>query len=138
MLDRLEPPLTAVSSLAEGADRLVARAVLDRPGGRLIALLPLPPEDYVRDFAEAGSVEEFNDLLAAADEVEVISPRLDDDPSREAAYERAGLAVLEHCDRLLALWDGAPARGRGGTADLVGSARSCGRPVEVVSVERAR
>lgn len=137
VLDRLDPPLTAVSSLAEGADRLVARAVLDRPEGRLVALLPLEPDDYVADFADEASCEEFNELLAAADEVRVIAPPAPDDGSREAAYERAGRAVLEGCDVLVALWDGGPGRGRGGTAELVAEARERGRWVVVVDVERA-
>lgn len=137
LLDQLDGPLTAVSSLAEGADRLLARAVLARPGGRLVALLPLEPAEYAHDFATAASLREFNDLLAAADEVRVIAPRPGDDPSREAAYERAGLAVLEGSDLLVALWDGEPGRGRGGTAELVAEARRQGHPVEVVPVERA-
>lgn len=137
-LDGLDGAPTAVSSLAEGADRLVARAVLARPGGRLVALLPLERADYATDFADEASQQEFNELLAAADEVEVISPRPDDDASREAAYERAGIAVLERSDLLLALWDGEPGRGRGGTAELVAEARRRGRPVQVIAVERAR
>ena len=76
VLDRLVggsgATLVAVSSLAEGADRLVARRILARPGGRLIALLPLAPVDYIADFADVASVQEFTDLLAAADEDEVI------------------------------------------------------------------
>ncbi|MFG2222777.1 hypothetical protein [Streptomyces sp. NPDC048644] len=35
-------------------------------------------------------------------------------------------------DRLIAVWDGQPARGYGGTADVVAYARSTGVPVEVV------
>jgi hypothetical protein len=42
--------LTAVSSLAEGADRLVAAEILKRPGSQLEIVLPLPPEEYRRDF----------------------------------------------------------------------------------------
>jgi hypothetical protein len=60
--------LVAVSGLAEGADRLVAQRVLARPGGRLVALLPLDPADYVADFADVASVQEFTELLGAADE----------------------------------------------------------------------
>lgn len=140
VLDHLAGPdgatFIAVSSLAEGADRIVAERVLARPGGRLVALLPLDPVDYIADFADASSVQEFTDLLARADETEVIRGLPTDDWSREAAYERAGRAVLDRCDVLLALWDGQPARGRGGTAELVADARIVGHPVEVVTVER--
>src|SRR5579864_7622317 len=45
-----EIALTAVSALAEGADRLVANEILKHRGSRLEIVLPLPPEDYRRDF----------------------------------------------------------------------------------------
>ncbi len=129
--------LVAVSGLAEGADRIVAQRVLARPGGRLVALLPLEPADYIADFADADSVREFGDLLAAADEYEVITGSASDDWSREAAYERAGHAMLDRADVLLALWDGEPGRGRGGTAEMVFEAGLIGRRCEVIAVERA-
>jgi hypothetical protein len=44
-----ETTLTAVSSLAEGADRLVAREILKRPGSRLEIVLPLPPAEYCQE-----------------------------------------------------------------------------------------
>jgi hypothetical protein len=126
----------AVSSLAEGADRLLAERVLARPEGRLEVLLPLEVDDYALDFDGPGSVAAFNDLVAAADEVRVIPRPPDDDGTREAAYERAGRAVLERCEVLVALWDREPSRGRGGTAELVADARERGIPVEVVEVVR--
>jgi hypothetical protein len=139
VLDRLaaaEPGagLVAVSALAEGADRIVAGRVLAR-GGRLEVILPLAVDDYASDFAGAGSRGEFAGLLAAATRVSVVPPD-DRDPSREAAYARAGTAMLHASDVLLALWDGAAARGRGGTAEVVAEARGLGLPVEVVTVER--
>ena len=141
LLDRLaadgDVTFVAVSSLAEGADRIVARQVLARPGGRLVALLPFEPVDYILDFADAASVQEFTDLLGAADENQVILGSPTDDWTREAAYERAGHAVLDRSDLLVALWDGQPAQGRGGTAEVVSEARLIGKPVEVIAVERS-
>lgn len=128
--------LVAVSALAEGADRIVAQRVLARPGGRLVALLPLEPADYIADFADVDSVREFTDLLDAADEYEVITGAATDDWTREAAYERAGHAMLDRSDVLLALWDGEPGRGRGGTAEMVFEAGLIGRRCEVIAVER--
>lgn len=127
--------LVAVSNLAEGADRIVARRVLARPGGHLEAILPLEADDYARDFADETSRQEFNDLLVAADQVTVI-PVDPTDPGREGSYARAGHAVVAASDVLLALWDGGGARGRGGTAEVVADARAMGVPVEVVAVER--
>jgi hypothetical protein len=53
-----------LSPLAEGADRVVALAVLDFPGARLDVVLPLALEDYLEDFATEESKEQFRDLLA--------------------------------------------------------------------------
>ncbi|HEX6954885.1 MAG TPA: hypothetical protein VF156_08390 [Agromyces sp.] len=116
---------TAVSALAEGADRLVARRLLDRPGTRLVAVLPLPPDEYERDFADRGSRTAFRRLLDRAAEVVVVPPQ----PTREAAYEAAGLGVLERSDILVAVWDGDAARGRGGTGAIVAEARLRAMPL---------
>lgn len=125
-------PLEVWSSLAEGADRLVARQLLDR-GARLVAVLPLEPADYRTDFATAGARAEFDELLDLADEVHLVEAA---DGTREAAYEAAGLAVLDAVDVVVALWDGEVSRGRGGTAEVVDAARRRGREVIVVPVTR--
>src|SRR4051812_39076652 len=57
-------PLILLSSLAEGADRLVARVALEH-GARLIAPLPLRRELYEADFPE--TVGEFRTLYERAD-----------------------------------------------------------------------
>jgi hypothetical protein len=137
VLDRLRKgaggaALVVVSPLAEGADRLVAQAALDEPGARLVATLPLPPAEYVKDFATPGSRSEFEALLSQADETIVVP----EESTRPHAYSAVGHWVLDHCDVLLALWDGGPARGRGGTAEIVAEARRRGIPVEVVDVTR--
>src|ERR1035437_7503961 len=62
-------PLRILSSLAEGADRLVARRVLARPGASLVAVLPLPRLDYLADFESPQSREEFLELLGEAETV---------------------------------------------------------------------
>jgi hypothetical protein len=124
------------SALAEGADRLVAQRVLARDDSRLVAVLPLAPDDYRRDFLTPSSLEEFDRLLGEAQAVEV--PLRDAAGSREAAYERAGRVMVDASDVLVALWDGEPSGGRGGTAEIIDYARSKGRRVIVVPVVRAR
>src|ERR1700722_795478 len=61
-------PFTVLSSLAEGADRLVAERILARPGASLAAVLPLPKDLYMADFVTAGSKKEFLAFLARAAE----------------------------------------------------------------------
>ena len=114
------------SSLAEGADRLVAELV-PTIADTLVVVLPLEPGDYRRDFTTDASRRQFDEFMAGA--ARVVVTGADAGGSRESAYERAGLAIVEGCDVLLALWDGQPARGRGGTADIVGEAHERARPV---------
>jgi hypothetical protein len=110
---------TVVSPLAEGADRLVAREVLKNEGADLEVPLPLPREEYVRDFQSDESKREFTDLLLRAREVMELGPS----KSRQEAYERVGRYMVDRCDVLIALWDGQPSRGPGGTAEIVQYAR---------------
>ena len=123
--------LVAVSSLAEGADRLVARELLAEPGSRLEVVLPLARTEYARDFQDAESRKEFRHLLGRASQVRSAPRHL----SRNEAYEWAGRQVVDRCDALIAVWDGEPPRGRGGTAEIVRYARDCGVPLTVVSTK---
>lgn len=138
-------PVELWSALAEGADRLVADLVL-ADGGRLVAVLPLDPVEYRRDFPTDRSLAEFDRLLSSATEVHLppsvdaaaapVADRVIVERDRVDAYERAGREIVAGVDVLLALWDGRPGRGRGGTADIVAHARSIGREVVVIPVER--
>src|SRR5438876_1031333 len=60
-----ETPVIVLSALAEGADRLVARVALAH-GAWLVAPLPIPLEEYRRDFEpgiKRGNIAEFDSLL---------------------------------------------------------------------------
>jgi hypothetical protein len=119
------PLLQLLSCLAEGSDRIAVRAALVR-GFRLRVELPFAAAQYERDFAGEDSRAEFRELLAQADSVrEFAGDRRD--PTR--AYEAAGQRVVSGCQLLIALWDGLPARGRGGTAEIVQWALQAGVPV---------
>ena len=121
--------VVGVSCLADGADAVFAQAVLDA-GGSLVAVLPAAhyrealPEDYR---------PVFDRLLARAGKV-VQLPYVTPDPN---AYMEAGKRMVDESDSLLAVWDGRPGRGQGGTADVVAYARSRGVPVTVVWPEGA-
>jgi hypothetical protein len=117
--------LVCLSSLAEGADRLVAEAVIDRPGGGLVAVLPFDQMEYEQDFETPESLAEFDRLLEHAREV-VVMPEVTD---RNEGYAKAGEYVLEHSDALITIWDGQGAQGQGGTGEIVAKALAAGKPV---------
>lgn len=140
-----------ITPLAEGADRLVAREVLaSKPGGVdsiIEVVLPLVKEDYLEDFKTGPSRQEFESFLARDREPQALRTRrlVDEFPgpdqaelrkkARNRAYFAAGRHVVNHCDILLALWDGEASRGLGGTADVVAYAKKRKRPVFVVSTQ---
>ncbi len=126
-----EPVLVVVSALAEGADRLVAEEVLAEKDARLEVALPLAAEDYAGDFLTAESRKEFRDLLHRASDVWQAPAGA----SREDGYERAGRYVVDRSDAVIALWDGEPSRGQGGTAEIVAYAQRQGVPLACVSTK---
>ena len=119
------PTLTLVSPLADGADQIAAEAGMAR-GWRLQTVLPFDRATYVRDFSGDGAAVRFLGLLERSDCV----LELPGDPNDDAeAYMAAGRATIAHCDMLIAVWDGRPPRGRGGTAEVVHLAVAKGTPV---------
>lgn len=128
---------SVVTPLAEGADRLVAREVLKTPGAIIAPVLPLPVDDYVSDFKSPESKSEFAQLLAQARTVVTLPTPVGVEGSalRKRAYENVGKYVVDHCDILVALWDGQPAAGAGGTAEIVAYARDEERPLVILSTQ---
>ena len=121
-------PVAAYGSAACGTDILCLEAVQEL-GGETHVTLPFPPAEFRKVSVDVapGWGERFDRVLAAADSVVVAS----DHPAEGSlsGFEYANL-VLTGAGRLraqvlgtslvgLAVWDGRPARGRGGTADVV-------------------
>lgn len=107
--------LTLVSGIAEGADRLAAHAALARPM-RLECALPFATDEYENDFDSSTSRREYRALLDAADAiVELPGTRADE----VGAYAGLGGYLVQSCQALIAVWNGEPPRGPGGTGDVV-------------------
>jgi hypothetical protein len=117
--------VTGVTSLAAGADQVFARVVLEL-GGKLQVILP--SHQYERSFSSSDDLTEFRSLLRKASEVHEMPF---DEPS-EQAYWAAGQEIVNRVESLVAVWDGHPARGLGGTADVVEYAHKLGKPVTVI------
>jgi hypothetical protein len=111
-------PVVVISSLAEGADRLVARVALDL-GLRLVVPLPLEPADYRQDFGDAASAAEFDALCARAERTFVVRSASGAVLSRPDAYRLVGHYVARQCHVLVALWNGGRPNKVGGTDQIV-------------------
>ncbi|WP_175411217.1 hypothetical protein [Streptomyces sp. TRM64462] len=118
-------PLEALSSLAVGADTLFADIAL-ASGAELTVVVP--SGDYEDGFADAAELARYRALKDRATR----EVRLPYAHATDEAYYAAGAYIADNCDRLLAVWDGAPSRGLGGTADIVEYARALGKPVTVI------
>ena len=119
---------TAISPIAEGADRLLAETILARPLGRLEVPLPMVREEYLKDFDTEASRQKFDELLGAATQTWCSTSG-----DRNEQYLQVGVQVVEQCDILVGIWDGKPARGKGGTAEIIKSAIEMKKPVFVIS-----
>lgn len=119
-LAAVAPPIVAVTSLAIGADQLLARLVLEQQG---VIHAVVPFADIERSFSSA-DVGAYRELIEHAT-VEVLETAGTD----EDAYLAAGCRVVGLSDIVFAVWNGLPARGKGGTADVVAYALREGVPL---------
>jgi hypothetical protein len=109
---------------------MFARAILDA-GGDLVVVRP------AATYREGLPVEHhptYDALMERAADV----IRLDHPESTSEARMDASLRTIDDADVRLAVWDGKPARGYGGTADVVAAARERGVPVTIIWPEGAR
>lgn len=151
------PALRVLSGLAEGTDRIAVQVARSRNRAwQLTAMLPYVRDRYVKSFVkrkpgpdgteipfEAGesgykevdpaSVQEFEDLLAAAEKeggVQVLDGALEG-PGK---YAKLATALPLNSDVIVALWDGLDAK-PGGTGEVVRRAVAQGIPVVRIPVD---
>jgi hypothetical protein len=119
-----QEPVVGLTCLADGSDQIFAQAVLDS-GGAVEAFISAL---RFRDCLPPDNREDHDRLRARAT---VVHDLPFTDPTSEA-FMQASRLMVDNADLLWAVWDGKPARGYGGTADVVTYARSRGVPVEVI------
>lgn len=131
VLADLGEPVVGVTCLARGADQIFASAVLET-GGEIDVVLPAA--DYRDRKVKPDNRAEFEALISRATHVQV----LPFETSNRAAYMAASEAVLSGVEHVVAVWDGQPSDGHGGTGDVVAAARERGVPVTVVWPDGAK
>lgn len=111
------PHCVGITSLATGADQRFAKIMLEM-GGAIEVVVPFP--EYETRIRNEDDRCAYRRLLGAARAVLTLSGEANND---ELSYLVAGQRVVDRSDLLLAVWDGKPAAGVGGTADIVAYAR---------------
>jgi hypothetical protein len=123
--------LVGVTGLAAGADSVFADVVLARDGALHVVLAFAGFEESLASGAERSR---FRELFAKASEVETLAVA----GTPEDAYLAEGRRVVALSQLLVAVWDGEPARGVGGTAEVVEEAMRTSTPVAHVDPFRRR
>jgi hypothetical protein len=142
-----DPTVRLVSGLAEGADQLAVAAMPQ--AWALDAVLPFPSEEYLKDFdvppggdreaviAEYRACLQRPHTTATELPIELPSAQAANEARqqkeqvgepRDAAYARLGGFLLRQIDVLVAVWDGRPEDGKGGTAEVVRAAVAANIP----------
>jgi hypothetical protein len=139
--ERRTPRLILVSSLAPGADQIVADEAL-RGGYELHAVVPGTVASY-RAQLEGATRDEFDRLLHASTAVVEIGPTLppgrdaDASRTRRTAYLLATKHMLRHSDLLVAIADVMHRDDLGVTGEGIRTALWTGRPVLWIDPSRA-
>lgn len=123
--------LRFVSPIADGADQIAAEVALEL-GWELQAILPFARDVYRASLANDDARKRFDRLVGRA----TCLLELPGDPESSLdAYVMTGRATVSHCDFLIAVWDGKPPRGRGGTGEVVQLALTRGTAIIHVPLE---
>ncbi len=121
--------LVGVSCIADGPDAWFARIVLEL-GGRIEVVIPAAA---YRESLPEWHRTTYDELVDAAAEVHHTGLAESDAQAHMVGSE----ILVGVIDRLVAVWDGQPARGYGGTADVVAYAQRTGVPIRVLWPEGA-
>lgn len=116
--------LVALSCIADGPDAWFAEAVLSA-GGRLEVIVPAA--EYRAGLPDWHHTT-YDELMSRAADVHETGMTASDSEAHMTGSE----ILIGLADELIAVWDGKPAWGHGGTADVVAYAEQTGVPVRVV------
>ncbi|MBU3868146.1 hypothetical protein KN815_30055 [Streptomyces sp. 4503] len=126
---RRGPDLVGVSCIADGPDAWFAELVLEA-GGRLEVVVPA--EQYREGLPEEHH-QTYDRLIEQAADIHRTGMVESDSQAHMAGSE----ILVGLVDELVAVWDGQPARGYGGTADVVAYAERTGVRSRVIWPEGA-
>ena len=124
-ISRADKPIQGWTCLAAGADQLFAQEIIAAKGELNVVV---PSARYLTTFLTEVQRRDYERLMLAASSI----LELDFPAPSEAAFLEGGRAIVARCELLIAVWDGEPAGGVGGTADIVSHAREMDVPVHVI------
>lgn len=110
-----DTPIILLSALAEGADMLAAKAAIEEKI-QLNVILPYDQNDYLDSFDDKSNISVFNDLMQKASREDTLTCT---SSYKKDCYKNLGQYLADHCNLLIALWDGKSSPKEGGTSWVV-------------------
>jgi len=101
-----------LSSLAIGADQLFCRQLIKKSISYDVII---PCNNYISTFKTVEDSRSFLDLSNMSKNTYTLNFN---EPS-ETAFYSAGIEIVNKASEIIAIWDGRPAKGLGGTGDIV-------------------
>lgn len=140
--DQKETELLILTSLAEGADRLIAQVALSLDISYDV-ILPMPESLYMQDFSHK-SQEEFLYYLRHAHAKDTIqfyaanTYSLISKPSiyRDFQYRQVGRHIVDMADEMIIMTNGIENGKMGGTNDIASYAQSCDKIINTIWCDR--
>ena len=130
-----ETPIFFFTALAIGADQIAAEVALGITGIKVISILPMPINEYEKDFKSDKDLSTFHTLLEASYQVieaQDLEPRellagsqsldlshFEDQAFRDSAYRDCGRLISRQSHALIAIWDGKISHAPAGTVDTI-------------------
>lgn len=108
-------PFRLMSGLAEGADSMAARCALEL-GWQVHAVIPVSLQDHESSFSSAKARDTFHQLRSRCASLTIL-PLSSEAPDQK--YLDVAGYLCQQGQWLIAVWDGKPAEGPGGTSDVV-------------------
>lgn len=128
--------LTIFSTLAAGAERLIARQLLKQEAARLIAILPLPQKEYLDEFApendccpDSPGAELRKELKYWLEHKAIEIIEMPPSSTRKSAFTKAGNYIAEYSDVLIVLWDGSEDEDDPVTVQILDKAAKMNKPI---------
>lgn len=111
------------TGMALGFDTIVAIAVLrlKKSGYNIDLNCAIPCQNSTAKWVNKEDIARFNDIIRMADHSIVVS----DMPYQQYLLQVRNQYMVDHCDKVLALWDGSP----GGTLNCINYAKKVKKPI---------
>jgi hypothetical protein len=131
---KIDKKILAISSLAAGSDTVFAEEAIKK-GIKLKVVLPFAVAEYKKDFDEM-ELRSFSSIVYNRKYETAFDLQEFDQENRNTAYLETGKSLVDQSDVVVAVWDQQPARGKGGTGDIVEYAKARNKQIYVIDSQK--